>query len=341
MRHSATEMRIVRDIGAKRSSAHGGRLALAVVGLTLAFGFGDARAAFPGGNGRIAVAMEKWRTPDTCRGDVPHSCEPELYSSTIETVLPSGRGRRVLRAFPVEGAVGPVWSPSGKVLTFQQGSQLATMRSDGTALRRLPQLTSGDGAPSWSPKGRRLAFTGSSLCCNWLYTVRTDGTGLRRVIAQEVRWSAWSATGTIAFVNYTDRRSQHSRLKDGPVHDPAGRVAAATAVRPLLGNGPQPDWSPDGSRIAFNRSHDIFTISADGRGLRRLTATASERSRSSDPAWSPDGKQIAFIRDGDLYVTRPDGRGLRRIIDARQQSLGTPGPARAELSAPSWQPLPR
>ena len=157
------------DIGAKRTSAVGGRLALAVVGLTPAFGFGDAQAAFPGGNGRIAVAVEKWRTPDTCRRDVPHSCEPELYSSTIETVLPSGRGRRVLRAFPVEqGAVGPVWSPSGKLLTFQEGSRLAMMRGDGTALRRLPQLTSGDRAPTWSPQGGRLAFTGSSICCNWL-----------------------------------------------------------------------------------------------------------------------------------------------------------------------------
>ncbi len=337
MRHSAREMRIVRDIGAKRSSAHGGRLALAVVGLTLAFGFGDARAAFPGGNGRIAVAVEKWRTPDTCRGDVPHSCEPELYSSTIETVLPSGRGRRVLRAFPVEGAVGPVWSPSGKLLTFQQGSQLATMRSDGTALRRLPQLTSGDGAPTWSPKGGRLAFTGSSICCNWLYTVRTDGTGLRRVIAQEALMSAWSVTGTIAFVNNTGRRPEYSRLKAGlyTIRPDGSRL------RRLLGRTGKPDWSPDGSRIAFNLSHDIFTIRADGRGLRRLTTTASERSRSSGPAWSPDGKQIAFIRDGDLYVTRSDGRGLRRVIDARQQSPEHPDRPWAELSAPSWQPLPR
>ena len=117
--------------------------------------------------------------------------------------------------FRSEGAVGPVWSPSGKLLTFQQGSQLATMRSDGTALRRLPQLTSGDGVPTWSPKGGRLAFTGSSICCNWLYTVRTDGTGLRRVIAQEALMPAWSVTGTIAFVNNTGRRPEYSRLKAG------------------------------------------------------------------------------------------------------------------------------
>jgi Tol biopolymer transport system component len=328
-------MRNVMDIGAKRPSAVGGRLAIAVVGLTMTFGFGDAQAAFPGGNGRIAVAVEKWRTPDTCRGDVPHSCEPEVYSSTLETVLPSGRGRRVLRAWP--GAGGPVWSPSGKLLTFQQGSRLAIMRHDGTVLRRLPQLTSGDGAPTWSPHGGRLAFTGSSICCNWLYTVRTDGTGLRRVIAQEALMPAWSVTGTIAFVNNTGRRPEYSRLKAGlyTIRPDGSRR------RRLLGRTGKPDWSPDGSRIAFSRGHDIFTIRADGRGLRRLTTAASERTRTSGAAWSPDGRYIAFIRDGDLYVMRSDGRGLRRVIDARQQSLEHPDRPWAEVSAPSWQPLPR
>ena len=84
-------------------------------GLVLATGVGDAGAAFPGANGRIAFAVEKWRLPDPCL-PMPHGCEPEVFSSSIETVLPSGRGRRVLRSFPVEqgAAAGPVWSPSGR-----------------------------------------------------------------------------------------------------------------------------------------------------------------------------------------------------------------------------------
>jgi Tol biopolymer transport system component len=301
-----------------------------------------AHAAFPGANGRIAFAVDKWRLPDPCRRDIPHGCEPEVFSSSIETVLPRGRGRRVLRAFPVElGAGSPVWSPSGKLLTFEQGSRLAIMRSDGTGLRRLPQLTSGEHAPTWSPDGRRLAFTGSSVCCNRLYTVRTDGTALRRVLAQEALSPAWSATGTIAFVNGTGRRPPYSRLKAGlyTIRPDGSRLRRRFGR--LGGPGPRPDWSPDGSRIAFSPRKHIFTVRADGRRLRRLTAPTSERTRSISPAWSPDGKYIAFIRDGDLYVMRADGGGLRRVVDARQQDRDHPDRAWAELSAPSWQPLPR
>lgn len=316
----------------------GGRLVLAVAGLTLAFGVDGAQAAFPGANGRIAFHVEKWRLPDPCRRDIPHGCDPVPFSSSIETVLPSGRGRRVLRAFPVEqGAGSPVWSPSGRLLTFQEGSRLAIMRIDGSGLRRLPQLTSGDGAPTWSPDGRRLAFTGGSGIHNWLYRVRRDGTALRRVIAQEALSPAWSATGTIAFVNNTGRRPPYSRLKVGLYTirpDGAG-------LRRLFGGAGRPDWSPDGSRIALSARNHIFTVGADGRGLRRLTTPTSERTRSSGPAWSPDGKYIAFLRNGELYVMRSNGRGLRRLVDAPQQDPDHPDRPWAVLSAPSWQPLPR
>ena len=310
-----------------------GWLALAGA-LVLVVGVGDARAAFPGANGRVAFAVEKWRLPDPCL-PIPHGCDPEVFSSSVETVLPSGRGRRVLRKFPVEqgvGESGPVWSPSGRSLTLEQGGRIAIIRADGTGLRQLPQLTNGDGEPTWSPDGQRLAFIGRRVCCNWLYTVRPDGTALRRVTAQEVRWPAWSTTGTIAFVNYDDRSGKAVGLPDGTYAiRPDG-----SRLRRLFRRGQQPDWSPDGSRIAFVVRRHIFTIGADGRRLRRLTDYFGD----SDPAWSPDAKHIAFIRDHDLYIMRADGRGERRVVDGPDQELDHSGPW-TEVSGPTWQPLPR
>jgi len=307
-------------------------------GFVLAIGVGDVRAAFPGENGRVAFAVQKWRLPDVCP-PIPHGCEPELYSSSIETVLPSGRGRRVVRAFPPEqsvGGSGAVWSPNGKSLTFQQGSRLAIMRADGAHLRLLPGLTSGDDEPTWSPDGRRLAFVGRVLCCRWLYTVRRDGTALRRVTGQEVRWPAWSTTGQIAFVNYNDHGDEAVGLRDGTYTIRPDGSRLRRLFGRYWGTGQQPDWSPDGRRIAFVARQHIFTMSADGRRLRRLTDNYGD----SDPAWSPNGRYIAFIRDHDLYVMRANGRGERRVVDGPDQGLDHPRPW-AEVSAPTWQPLPR
>jgi Tol biopolymer transport system component len=330
----------VMDIGARRRA--GARLALAVAGFTLAFGLGSAQAAFPGANGRLAFAVERWRLPDPCRRDIPHGCEPQAYSSSIDTVQPSGAGRRVLRDLPVgTGAGPPVWSPSGRLLTFQQGSRLAIMRGDGTGLRRLRQLTSRDEAPTWSPDGRRLAFIGGGGIHNWLYTVRRDATGLRRVLGQEALAPAWSVTGTIAFVNSTGRRPPHSRLEAGLYTIRPDRSHLRRLFGRLGGPDPRPDWSPDGSRIAFAPKRHIWTMWADGSGLRRLTVPTGERTSNTAPAWSPDGRYIAFIRDGDLYVMRSNGRGLRRLVDAPKQDPAHPDRPWAVLSAPSWQPLPR
>ncbi|HEU0164709.1 MAG TPA: hypothetical protein VFQ54_06650, partial [Thermomicrobiales bacterium] len=66
--------------------------------------------------------------------------------------------------------------------------------------------------------------------------------------------------------------------------------------------------SPDGSRIAYVRSHvdretakagrQIWIVNADGTGKRQLTYIGS----NGEPTWSPDGTALAYVsrRDGDL-----------------------------------------
>jgi Tol biopolymer transport system component len=60
-------------------------------------------------------------------------------------------------------------------------------------------------------------------------------------------------------------------------------------------------WSPDGSKIAFERNSDLWVMNSDGTKQTRLTNNAII---DSNPTWSPDGSQIAFVseRDGDLDI---------------------------------------
>ena len=94
-----------------------------------------------------------------------------------------------------------------------------------------------------------------------------------------------------------------------------------------------PEWSPDGTRIAFAREcrgapFDIYTVSTNGTGLRRVT-----RGSSIDqwPTWSPDGKKIAFVRgfdtEAELYVVNATGGRARRLTRNRVYD-----------GAPAWSP---
>jgi TolB protein len=85
-----------------------------------------------------------------------------------------------------------------------------------------------------------------------------------------------------------------------------------------------PDWSPDGERIAFVRYDRILTMHPDASGRRGVTP---EGMTGFDPAWSPDGRRIAFVSrieasaQYDLFTIRPDGTGLRRITATSRDEL--------------------
>jgi Tol biopolymer transport system component len=133
-------------------------------------------------------------------------------------------------------------------------------------------------------------------------------------------------------------------------------------TRPPVGSlDEEPDFSPDGSKVAFQRCAPlpsrcaIYTIGADGRGVRRIGPSCKTKPPACEdrlaPAWSPDGGSIAYVREwgalkigkpwgpqgqianSDLYVMAADGTDVRRVT-----RLSAAKPYAVDLGRPTWSP---
>ncbi|MEO8008289.1 MAG: Tol-Pal system beta propeller repeat protein TolB, partial [Betaproteobacteria bacterium] len=87
-----------------------------------------------------------------------------------------------------------------------------------------------------------------------------------------------------------------------------------------------PQWSPDGTRIAyvsFERRKPIVFVHNLLDGTR--TVLANFEGSNSAPSWTPDGKKLAIVltKDGtsNLYLIAADGSGLVRLT--RNQAIDT------------------
>ena len=248
--------------------------------LTLVF---PAQAAFPGKNGRIAFTVQP-----RDRG--------EAVSSAIETVLPSGRGRRALGACPAADCFQtfPAWSPDGRRLAFglRDAGRLAIVRANGTGVRRLPQLTGPYGAPALGAERTAPAISRRGRPLH--RADRRHGHSPGHPDAP-VFDSAWSRRGVIAFAHDDD--PYLAPMPDDGIYTvrPDGSRLRRLVRDSYNASAPaSPDWSPYGRKLVFvadSVDPEIHVADAASGAHRRLTTRGG-----SEPAWSPDGRFIAFIR---------------------------------------------
>jgi Tol biopolymer transport system component len=122
--------------------------------------------------------------------------------------------------------------------------------------------------------------------------------------------------------------------------NPAQSLATMVAkqITDLSEGACQPDWSPDGTRLAFTSpcpgiqssypNAAIFVMNWDGTNASPISTAPGG---DYDPAWSPDGKQIAF-------TSLEGGQPQVFVMDADGQNRKQLSPLGAVDSQPRWSP---
>lgn len=227
----------------------------------------------------------------------------------------------------------PAWSPDGAQIAFasNRGGYFFLYLYDvaGGSVRRLTNSTVNDDTPAWTPDGNAILFT-AWRATDGISMVTPAGQDERRLVThinlnRGVSWSPDRARFVFPLL-VTATARPYVTLMMAALPDHPGR-AAPTLLTEGLSPHYDPDWSPDGRRIAFASTRDgdreIYIMAVDDRAtLRRLTFHNAADLR---PAWSPDGRRIAFIseRDGsDLYALDVSSGGIQRLTFGMGVSTG-------------------
>jgi Tol biopolymer transport system component len=200
------------------------------------------------------------------------------------------------------------------------------IRPDGTGATNLTNdADDEDRDPTWSPDGRRIAFThlASAVGDYDIYIMNDDGTGRRNVTNDPATWTlnpTWSPDGS---------RLAFNTLENGGAETDVQTINVDGTNRITLGPGIDPSWSPDGAWLAFRVSgvpgSRIVVARADGTERREVSPPGAN---DLDPAWSPDGRELAFVTDFHLGVMNADGTGRRVLREA----------AGVDHRFPAWSP---
>jgi dipeptidyl aminopeptidase/acylaminoacyl peptidase len=218
------------------------------------------------------------------------------------------------------------FSPDGSRIAFNSDlggiPQVWTVASEGGWPQPVTALEDPVHFLHWSPDGSTIAFTvapGGGMN-EQIYTVRPDGTGLRRLTdggKETNRLGRWTHDGTTLMLA--------SNRRDATTMD-AYLVEAATAQFSLVaetrGVGGLTDVSRDGRRAVLNRQasrgdEDLFLLDLPVGREVRLTPHEGPGS-SPNGRFSPDGRTV--------YLSSNAGRDLAAFARVALGDDGRPGP---------------
>jgi Tol biopolymer transport system component len=220
-------------------------------------------------------------------------------------------------------------------LTSAPDSSAISRPRNSEQIWQLTRSSGRNGEPTWSPDGRLVAFSSNRSGNFDIWVQSIDGGNAVQVTHSPAHDSQpdWSRDGRIAF------RSE----RDG------GGLYVVPAIggmeRQVAAFGFHPRWSPDGTRILFQRSNvqtrvstsrELYVVAMDGREPSQVLQWAVEDFTSFSVAWHPDSSRVSMWgtrRDNSLaFVTAPladsDNVPLPFVWDPAGDALYLEGNAR-------------
>ncbi|MBD0671515.1 TolB family protein [Streptomyces sp. CBMA156] len=298
--------------------------------------------------------------PDAGSGPGSGSGDAERRWPTAEGAERRADGARLLyRAAGGHSAQNPAFAPDGRsvLLTefsggYNQGAAaLSVLPLDGGAPRKV--VEDPDKAAvnlpgtSWNAAADAFAFATDRESEHDEVWLMKPGGAPERVTrhADDSGYSEPSFSPDGEWIVFQQSHDpEHAAAGGAAGRDSLWKVRRTGGTPVPLVDGPatgtdnrQPNWSPQGDRIVFQRRSagredwSLWTVAADGGGLRQVTAAPGEH---TDPSWSPDGRFLVFSSNlGDLpnaqvFVVEAGGGTPVRVT--RDDS--------AYDGAPSWSP---
>lgn len=169
-----------------------------------------------------------------------------------------------------------------------------------------------DRYPCWSPDARQIAFTSNREGGTYnLFVCDADGSNVRALTHEK-------GTGVAYMPSWVGDRIVFGYHREKP---------EMASIRPdgsdlkILGQGHDPCFSPDGSKIAYTGETtggvSVFVMDADGSNKKQIIPEANTWG-AIFPSWSPDGKTIVYsFKSGEgleLFLVDSDGRTLPRQL---------------------------
>jgi Tol biopolymer transport system component len=263
---------------------------LLVLSLALLLGTSAAQAAFPGENGDIAYSRPFDHGYHVFAYDTKTGKSKQLTNDSLK----GDRDNTV--------AYDPSYGPTGKRIVFLnlvdtkgvggRRADVYVMHSDGSHIKRLTHSPAGEYEPTFTADGKQIAYSLRGKT----YLIPTNGKGPRTELTAALpnggTSASFSSDGTKVAVWSRDGGDADIFVMDADGSNPVNITAGSSDDEYA------PDFSPDGSRIAFISSRldskgDLFTMAADGTDV--FTVHAADDLEAGDPAYSPDGEQIAFV----------------------------------------------